>query len=334
MNFAVALAADRLPGHADRANTTRRPTSRSRSAVRRFSGARRQELNHRGTEARRCEMAERSTRRRAAAAEADTPQAEPQVGIVTRRDARLAAGDRAIAPPRLVSASPCLCGESVQARSPRMTSRRVFLKNGAFALVSLGFAPSFLSRTAFAQGRSVRGEAAHRDLPARRRRRPERGRAARRGRLLPGAADDCDPAAERRRRRRDRSRRLLRLQSTARAARAAVSRARARHRARVRLARQHALALRRAGLHGDGDARREEHGGRLAESLPAGAARRRRDAVPRRRALGRSCRASSTAARRRSPSATSRSSASTPARRAIGWPPRSSARTPGPATAS
>ena len=31
-----------------------------------------------------------------------------------------------------------------------MISRRVFLKNGAFALVSLGFAPSFLARTAFA----------------------------------------------------------------------------------------------------------------------------------------------------------------------------------------
>jgi uncharacterized protein (DUF1501 family) len=33
-----------------------------------------------------------------------------------------------------------------------MVSRRVFLKNGAFALVSLGFAPSFLARTAFAAG--------------------------------------------------------------------------------------------------------------------------------------------------------------------------------------
>src|SRR5579872_2100240 len=31
-----------------------------------------------------------------------------------------------------------------------MQSRRVFLKSGAFALVSLGFAPSFLARTAFA----------------------------------------------------------------------------------------------------------------------------------------------------------------------------------------
>jgi uncharacterized protein (DUF1501 family) len=34
-----------------------------------------------------------------------------------------------------------------------MQSRRVFLKNGAFAFVTLGFAPSFLARTAFAQGR-------------------------------------------------------------------------------------------------------------------------------------------------------------------------------------
>src|SRR6478752_10337009 len=33
-----------------------------------------------------------------------------------------------------------------------MTSRRVFLKNGAFALVSIGFAPSFLARTAHAAG--------------------------------------------------------------------------------------------------------------------------------------------------------------------------------------
>src|SRR3954453_23809602 len=36
-----------------------------------------------------------------------------------------------------------------------MLSRRVFLKNGAFAFVSLGFAPSFLARTAVAaSGRS------------------------------------------------------------------------------------------------------------------------------------------------------------------------------------
>ena len=37
-----------------------------------------------------------------------------------------------------------------------MISRRVFLKNGSFALVSLGFAPSFLARTAFAAGQTRR----------------------------------------------------------------------------------------------------------------------------------------------------------------------------------
>lgn len=39
-----------------------------------------------------------------------------------------------------------------------MVSRRVFLKNGAFAFVSLGFAPSFLSRTAFAEGTTGRSK--------------------------------------------------------------------------------------------------------------------------------------------------------------------------------
>src|SRR5438552_3114928 len=37
-----------------------------------------------------------------------------------------------------------------------MTSRRVFLKQGAFAFVTLGFAPSFLARTALAAGTSGR----------------------------------------------------------------------------------------------------------------------------------------------------------------------------------
>ena len=39
-----------------------------------------------------------------------------------------------------------------------MQSRRIFLKNGAFALVSIGFAPSFLSRTAFAAGANARAK--------------------------------------------------------------------------------------------------------------------------------------------------------------------------------
>ena len=37
-----------------------------------------------------------------------------------------------------------------------MVSRRVFLKNGSLALVSLGFAPSFLARTAEAAGAARR----------------------------------------------------------------------------------------------------------------------------------------------------------------------------------
>src|SRR5437879_7736740 len=39
-----------------------------------------------------------------------------------------------------------------------MLSRRVFLKNSGFALLSLGFAPAFLTRTAYAQGRSGRAK--------------------------------------------------------------------------------------------------------------------------------------------------------------------------------
>src|SRR5262249_37461489 len=39
-----------------------------------------------------------------------------------------------------------------------MISRRVFLKNGSFALVSLGFAPSFLARTALAAGPTRRSK--------------------------------------------------------------------------------------------------------------------------------------------------------------------------------
>jgi uncharacterized protein (DUF1501 family) len=39
-----------------------------------------------------------------------------------------------------------------------MTSRRVFVKNGAFAVVSLGFAPAFLARAAFAGGAEARSK--------------------------------------------------------------------------------------------------------------------------------------------------------------------------------
>ena len=81
----------------------------------------------------------------------------------------------------------CSARRSSRRQVGDMISRRVFLKNGGLALVSLGFAPAFLARTA-ARG-SRRARAAHRDLPARRGGRPEHGRALRRARLLPRAAD-------------------------------------------------------------------------------------------------------------------------------------------------
>ena len=74
-----------------------------------------------------------------------------------------------------------------------MISRRIFLKNGGLALVSLGFAPSFLARTAAAADAAAQG--ADHDLPARRGRRPEHDRAVRRARLLRGAAEHRDRAA-------------------------------------------------------------------------------------------------------------------------------------------
>ena len=105
----------------------------------------------------------------------------------------------------------------------------------------------------------------------------------RRARLLRVAAEHRDRAARDVGRGRARSRRLLRPAPAARAAQAALRRAAARDRARLRIARRHALALRRAGLHGDRHARRQEHAGRLAESLSARARAREGDAVPRRR---------------------------------------------------
>jgi uncharacterized protein (DUF1501 family) len=73
-------------------------------------------------------------------------------------------------------------------------NRRVFLKNGTMALVSLGFAPAFIAETAAA---AQRKEDPGRGLPARRRRRPEHGRAVRRPELLRGTPVDCHRQARR-----------------------------------------------------------------------------------------------------------------------------------------
>ena len=159
-----------------------------------------------------------------------------------------------------------------------MISRRIFLKNGGLALVSLGFAPTFLARTAAAAER----EAARADhhLPARRGRRAEHGRAVRRARLLPRAAEHRDWPARLGQRRRARPRRVLRPASAPVAAEAALGRTTTGDRARLRIAGHDALALRRAGLHGVCDAGREEHAGRLAQPLPACARASEGDAVP------------------------------------------------------
>ena len=66
----------------------------------------------------------------------------------------------------------------------------------------------------------------------------------------------------------------------------------ARRRPRVRLARPHALALRRPGLHGDRHARREVHGGRLAQARAGRHARTGRPRPFRAVALTPPCRAS------------------------------------------
>ncbi len=151
------------------------------------------------------------------------------------------------------------------------TNRRVFLRDGGLALVSLGFAPSFLARTAAASAARQKlliaifqrgavdglnmvvpyGERAYyRSRPTHRR--PQAGR----------------------RRRRARSRWLLRLPSAAGAAQADLRPPRAGRDSRVWVAGPHAVALRRAGLHGVGHARREEHRRGLAEPDARGQARR------------------------------------------------------------
>ena len=63
-----------------------------------------------------------------------------------------------------------------------MISRRIFLKDGGLALVSLGFAPPFLARAVAEAAPTT--ESAGDDLPARRGRRAEHDRAVRRARLL------------------------------------------------------------------------------------------------------------------------------------------------------
>ena len=144
-------------------------------------------------------------------------------------------------------------------------TRRVFLRNGALAVVGTAAIPAFLTRAAYAARIAERAkQAPGRHLPARRSRRPQHRRAARRAGLLRHASVHQHSAQ-----RGDRSRRILRTASFAVALPAAVEAAPSGHRARRRLARPHPLALRCAGLHGIRHAGREGHRRRLAEPGPA-----------------------------------------------------------------
>ena len=171
-----------------------------------------------------------------------------------------------------------------------MISRRVFLKNGGLALVSLGFAPAFLARTVAAAGDGAPARADH-DLPARRGRRPEHDRAVRRARVLRRTARIAIARPSSGPRGGARSRRLLRSPPAARAARATVRRAPPRRRpccgspdgTRSHFDAQDYMETRHA--------RREEHAGRLVEPVSARRASTRRKRRFARSRSRRSCRA-------------------------------------------
>ena len=209
-----------------------------------------------------------------------------------RRDRdHVLAGDRLRPRETVAKAAPRLQAVALLLGSPEFQKGNdhdfptMFLKNGGLALVSLGFAPAFLARTvAAAEARRrvlitifQRGavDGLNMIVPF-----GERDYYAARPTLqLPhpgdeGSAVDLDG--------------FFGLASAARAVEAALRRASNGDRACVRLARRHAFPFRRAGLHGDGDARRQEHARRLAESLPPceSIRRRRRSARSRSR---RSC---------------------------------------------
>ena len=177
------------------------------------------------------------------------------------------------------------------------------MKSGAMALATMGLNPSFLRRTVFGQdllkGAALNGNARGKVLVVL----FQRGAADALNVVVPhgeaayykmrptiaiprptaGAANT-----------RDRPRRILRAASVAVAVQAAVGRRHSCDRARRGKSEQHALALRRAGLHGKRHARQQGHARRLAQSLSRGEGHVRR--VPperdegRRRRRSRPCR--------------------------------------------
>ena len=183
-------------------------------------------------------------------------------------------------------------------------TRRTFLKGGAMAVVGTAAIPSFLTRAAWGASKPGSNKAAGRHLPARRGRRPEHRRSARRARVLRDAAQHQHSTAAG-----DRSQRLLRAASRAGAFKPLWDQ---RHLAIVHAAgspdttRSHfdAQDYMESGTPGV-----KEHGRWLAESHTAIGAGQRKARFARSRSALR-CRAFFPAKRRRSRSATSTDSAS------------------------
>ena len=159
-------------------------------------------------------------------------------------------------------------------------TRRAFMKGGALSLFGIGLAgfPRFLVRAAHAQGGPARPKVLIAIF--------QRGAVDGLSMIVPHGDPDyyaargdiavARPVAGQRDTTLDLDG-FFGLHPVAVAPPAALGRAPARGGARLRLARHHALALRRAGLHGVGHAGREEHPRRLAraglQAMPRGARR-------------------------------------------------------------
>src|SRR6476659_3675249 len=145
-------------------------------------------------------------------------------------------------------------------------SRRIFMKSGALALATIGLNPSFLRRTVFAQD-LVKGAALNGNS---------------KGKVLivlfqRGAADALNVVVPHGEKNYYKMRPTIAVPRPISGAantaidldvQATLGRRHSRARARGRQSEQHALAFRRAGLHGKRDTRQQGDTWRLAQSLP------------------------------------------------------------------
>ena len=227
LNFALALAQGRVPG------------TRADSGILRLAGA----SPGKGVDA-------------AAHWLIGTDISTETLATISQADRRGRRRLRAVDPGR--RASPGQPRISTPIGMTAMFDRRMFLKSSGLSLDRGRAAPQRLRPDGGGEHASRRRLEARprRDLPARRRGRTERAHPLRREGLLRRASVDRGSAARLGRQSGAESRRLLRPASFPRAAAALLPGPLRGLRARGRLARLDALALRRAGLHGVGHARR------------------------------------------------------------------------------